>query len=142
MSKILQEQYVEMVLGKERYAMNTQDVYKIIKMDTIYDAPRASSYVKGSIYLRDKVIPVISMRSLFGKPEIPYTQATRIIIHKYNRDTIGLIVDQVNKVSSYEEIKSAPDKVGLVSGVYFRGIAIYEGATVGILNIDKIIVHA
>jgi purine-binding chemotaxis protein CheW len=139
MSILLQEQYLEIVLGKEYFAVNTHDVDKIIKMQPISDVPERISVVKGVIYLRDKVIPLISMRSLFGMPEEAYTQATRIIIHKHQRESVGLIVDQVNKVSALENIKPAMDKVGSVKGCYFKGVTVREGSLVGILNMNKII---
>lgn len=142
MSILLQEQYIEIVLGKAYYALATQEVDKIIKMQTIFDTPEDNSYLRGFIYLREKAIPVISLRTLFGMTEEVFTPATRIIIHKHHRESIGFIVDQVNKVSVYENIQPVRDKLGSVKGAYFKGTTNRDGVPVGVLNMNEIVAHA
>jgi purine-binding chemotaxis protein CheW len=137
----LQEQYIEMVLGKEHYAVKIEDIHEIIKMQSITDIPNCRDYVKGVINLRGKVVPVISLRHLFLMPEVEYTKATRIIVVKHQEESVGVIVDQVNKVSTYQEIQPTPERVGGVSGAYFIGIGIREGALVGILKMDEVLLQ-
>jgi purine-binding chemotaxis protein CheW len=74
-------------------------------------------------------------------PEDAYTQATRIIINRHQNQFVGLIVDQVNKISTFEEIQPVTDQVGSVSATFFKGVAIREGGCLGILNIDHIILQ-
>ncbi|SFM06721.1 purine-binding chemotaxis protein CheW [Paenibacillus sp. 1_12] len=142
MSILLQEQYIEIVLGKAHYALATQEVDKIIKMQTIFDVPDDNSYLRGFIYIRDKAIPVISLRGLFGMTDEVCTSATRIIIHKYRRESIGFIVDQVNKVSVYEDIQPVRDHVDSVKRAYCKGMTNRDGVLVGILNMNEIVTQA
>ncbi|NHN29755.1 chemotaxis protein CheW [Paenibacillus agricola] len=142
MSILLRDQYMEMVLDKEYFAINTQDVHKIIKMQPIFDDYEVGSNSKGVIYLRDKAIPIISMRSLFGMKEVAYTQATRIIIHKQFTELAGFIVDQVNRTSTFDEIQPALDEVGSIKRDYVQGITYCESRLVRILNMGEIISQA
>ncbi|TXK79622.1 chemotaxis protein CheW [Paenibacillus sp. N3.4] len=141
MTTLKQEMYIEMVIGKENYAINIQDIHEIIKMQPITDIPNCRSYVKGVINLRGKVVPVISLRHLFGLPDVEETKATRIVVVKHKEESIGLIVDYVNKVSTYDEIQPPPERIGGISGAYFLGIGLREGHLVGILQMDEILLQ-
>jgi purine-binding chemotaxis protein CheW len=142
MTTLLREQYIEIVLGKDHYAVNTKDVHKIIKMQPLLDAPESNAYIEGAVFLRGKDIPLISLSQLFGLSDHTYTQATRIIIHKNQSGVIGFIVDQVNKTSSYEEINPIPHKTGGGNGAYLQGMTVRDGIKISILEMDEIIEKA
>jgi purine-binding chemotaxis protein CheW len=133
-----QEQYVEFGIGVETYAIQIQAIHEIIKMQDITQIPNVMSYVKGVINLRGKIVPVISLRNLFGLPEEEYSKFTRIVVVNHKQDTVGIIVDRVNKVTNLTDIQPPPDRVGGISGNYFVGIGITNNGLVGILQLDEI----
>lgn len=141
MTTAQQDQYIELGIGNERYAVKIEDIHEIIKMQVITDIPHGRSVVKGVINLRGKVVPVISLRTIFGLQEENFTKATRIIVVKYQEESIGIIVDQVNKVTTYPEIQPPPDQLGGLSGGFFSGIGLQEIHLVGILKLDEILLR-
>lgn len=135
------EQYVEFGVGEECYAIRIADVHEIIKLQEITDIPNCHYYVRGVINLRGKIVPVISLRSLFALEEAPPTKATRIVVVTHANDAVGLIVDHVNQVALFSDIQPPPERVGGISGSYFVGIGITSDGLVGILKLDEVLIQ-
>jgi purine-binding chemotaxis protein CheW len=136
-----QEQYIEFGIESEQYAIRIQDIHEIIKIQDITQIPNVMSYVKGVINLRGKIVPVISLRNLFHLPEKTYSKTTRIIVVHHQEDTVGIIVDRVNKVTKFNDIQPPPDRVGGIEGNFFVGIGLTDGGLVGILKLDEILLR-
>jgi purine-binding chemotaxis protein CheW len=136
-----QEQYVEFGIESEHYAIRIQDIHEIIKIQDITQIPNVKTYVKGVINLRGKIVPVINIRNLFHLEEKEYSKHTRIVVVRHQDDTVGIIVDNVNKVTTFSDIQSPPDRVGGIDGNYFVGIGLTVNGLVGILKLDEVLVH-
>jgi purine-binding chemotaxis protein CheW len=141
MQAVRSEQYIEFGIASERYAIRIEDIHEIIKMQNITQIPNVMPYVKGVINLRGKVVPVISLRNLFNFPEEEYTKATRIVVVNHNEDSVGIMVDRVNKVATLSDIQPPPERVGGISGSHFTGIGITDSGLVAILKLDEILLH-
>jgi purine-binding chemotaxis protein CheW len=138
---IEQEQYIEFAIAGERYAIRIQDIHEIIKIQDITHIPNVMPHVKGVINLRGSIVPVISLRGLFGVYEDEYSKSTRIVVVNNKADTVGIIVDRVNKVATFSEIQPPPEHIGGISGSYFVGIGLVENGLVGILKVDEVLFH-
>jgi purine-binding chemotaxis protein CheW len=136
-----QEQYVEFGVENEQYAIRIQDIHEIIKMQDITQIPNVMPYVKGVINLRGKIVPVISLRNLFSLPDKEHSKSTRIVVVHHQEDTVGIVVDSVNKVSTFSDIQPPPERVGGIDGNYFVGIGLTPSGLVGILKLDQVLVH-
>jgi purine-binding chemotaxis protein CheW len=136
-----QEQYVEFGIESEQYAIRIQDIHEIIKIQDITQIPNVKFYVKGVINLRGKIVPVISLRNLFQLEEKEYSKHTRIVVVHHREDTVGIIVDSVNKVTTFSDIQPPPDRVGGIDGNLFVGIGLTDNGLVGILKLDEVLVH-
>ncbi|MBP1154950.1 MULTISPECIES: chemotaxis protein CheW [unclassified Paenibacillus] len=136
-----QEQYVEFGIESEQYAIRIQDIHEIIKMQNITQIPNVMPYVKGVINLRGKIVPVISLRNLFQHDEKEYSKTTRIVVVHHQEDAVGIVVDRVNKVTTFSDIQLPPDCVGGISGSFFTGIGFTDSGLVGILKLDEVLVH-
>lgn len=135
------QQYVEFNAGNESYAILISDIHEIIRMQDITEIPNAERYVKGVINLRGKIVPVISLRSLFLlEPDVP-TKATRIMVVNHREEAVGIIVDKVNKVVTFSDIQEPPERTGGISGAYFSGIGITSANLVGILKLDEVLLR-
>jgi purine-binding chemotaxis protein CheW len=135
------EQYIEFGIENERYAIRIQDIHEIIKIQSITEIPNVMPYVKGVIDLRGRVIPIISLRCMFNINEQSYSRTTRIIVVHHQEDTIGIIVDFVNKVARFNDIQPPPERVGGMEGNYFMGIGLTDSGLVGILKLDEILLR-
>jgi purine-binding chemotaxis protein CheW len=136
-----QDQYVEFGIESEQYAIRIQDIHEIIKIQDITQIPNVKLYVKGVINLRGKIVPVISLRNLFQLEEKEYSKNTRIVVVHHRDDTVGIIVDSVNKVTTFSDIQPPPDRVGGIDGNFFVGIGLTDNGLVGILKLDEVLVH-
>ena len=85
-------------IGEQVYGVEIQYVTEIIGMQRITKVPHVPNYIKGIINVRSKVVPIVDIRTRFGKPEIPYTSRTRIITLNFNEIAVGIIVDSVADV--------------------------------------------
>src|SRR5215218_9963985 len=57
-------------LGDERYGIEIGFVHEIIRNQELTVVPGASPAVLGLINLRSQVLPVLSLRTIFGRPSI------------------------------------------------------------------------
>lgn len=85
-------------IGEQVYGIEIQYVIEIIEMTHITKVPHVPNYIKGIINVRSKVVPIVDIRTRFGKPEIPYTSRTCIITLSLNDISVGIIVDSVADV--------------------------------------------
>jgi purine-binding chemotaxis protein CheW len=136
-----QIQYVQFGIDKESYAIRISDVIEIIRMQAITDIPDTPYYVQGVINLRGRIIPVLSLRSLFSLSEDQITKATRIVVVHHEEEAVGIIVDRVQKVNRFENIQPPPERVAGINGAYFTGIGISDSELVAILKIDEVLLR-
>ena len=85
-------------IGDQIYGIEIQYVTELIEMQHITKVPHVPPYIKGIINVRSKVVPIVDIRTRFGKEEIPYTNRTCTIILSYNDISVGIIVDSVADV--------------------------------------------
>ncbi|MEK5256571.1 chemotaxis protein CheW [Paenibacillus sp. FSL F4-0125] len=134
------EQYIQFELLQEKYAIHISEIQEIIKMQEISELPNVMPYVKGVINLRGRIIPVICLRRLFGLKEEQYSKHTRIVVVNYIEETVGVVVDRVDKVTTFSDIQLSPDRLGEVNSTGFSAIGIIDDAMVGILKLDQVLV--
>jgi purine-binding chemotaxis protein CheW len=140
MQIMAQEQYIEFGIAGERYAIRIQDIHEIIKVQDITQIPNVMPYVKGVINLRGRIVSIISLRSLFRLVETEADKATRIVVVNHKEETVGIIVDRVNKVATFTDIHTPPDRVTGIDGGFITGIGITDSGLVGILKLDEVLI--
>lgn len=98
-------------IGEQIYGIEIQYVIEIIGMQHITKVPHVPDYIKGIINVRSKVVPIVDIRTRFGKPEIPYTNHTCIITLSFNDISVGIIVDSVADVEDIHtgDISATPE---------------------------------
>ncbi|SEU23547.1 chemotaxis protein CheW [Paenibacillus sp. NFR01] len=133
------EQYIVSRLGGDRHAFNIRDIEEIIKMEHITDVPNTKPYIKGVINLRGRIVPVVSMCQRIGIPETPAGRSARIIVARHQNEVTGIIVDAVEKVTSFQEIQPPLESGETLGLQYMDGIGNGPDGLVGILNIHRLL---
>lgn len=139
------KQYIVIRLGSEQYGIDIKYVDNIVRKQRITRIPSAQPYFKGVINLRGEIIPVMSMRLKFGLEPDEYTNATRIIIIKFeSQSAIGIIVDEVKEVvtlaeDSIEKPTAASNDVNDVRTQYVSGIGKHGEGLVTLLNVASVV---
>ncbi len=97
--KETKKQYIVVKIGSEQYGIDISYIDNIVRMQKITRVPTSQFYFKGVINLRGEVIPVMSIRRKMGLADDVYTNASRIIILKFEqKDALGIVVDEVKEV--------------------------------------------
>ena len=91
------QQFVTFIAGDEVFAADMVPVKEIIRVPQVVRVPLAPAALEGLANLRGKVLPIISLRRLFGFPESPHDDSTRALVVDVGQP-IGFVVDRVSSV--------------------------------------------
>jgi purine-binding chemotaxis protein CheW len=96
-------QLVSFELDGQEYALPIGAVQEIVQVpDDVVRVPRASDHVLGVITLRDRLLPLVCLRSLFGLTPAALDERSRIVVVAHAIDgrshSVGLVTDTVTEV--------------------------------------------
>jgi purine-binding chemotaxis protein CheW len=135
-------QFVTFVAGKEVFAVDMAPVQEIIRLPEVVRVPLAPAALDGLANLRGKVLPIVSLRRVFGFAEQDHDDATRAVVVNVGQP-LGFVVDQVASVVGVEPgqiedvgaIRSAVD-TDLLSGL-IKDVGGYS--MIMVLDFEKLI---
>jgi purine-binding chemotaxis protein CheW len=90
-------QFVTFMAGDEVFAADMVPVKEIIRVPEVVRVPLAPAALEGLANLRGKVLPIISLRRLFGFPELAHDDSTRALVVDVGQP-LGFVVDRVSSV--------------------------------------------
>ncbi|MCX8167370.1 MAG: chemotaxis protein CheW, partial [Candidatus Micrarchaeota archaeon] len=128
-------QYIGFILEGSEYAVPIVHVQEIIKVPPVTTMPNSSTYVQGVSNLRGKIVPIINLKAILGKPDI--TPPGKVVVLVVGKLTFGVLIDEVTGVItvSNDQIDRGLDTVG----EQIDGIAKVGDKLVVLLNEKKII---
>jgi purine-binding chemotaxis protein CheW len=91
------QQFVVFIAGEEVFAADMAPVKEIIRVPEVVRVPLAPAALEGLANLRGKVLPIISLRRLFGFPELAHDDSTRALVVDVGQP-LGFVVDRVSSV--------------------------------------------
>jgi purine-binding chemotaxis protein CheW len=96
---------VSFTVAAQEYAIDIADVQEIVQVPAQITAlPNAPAHVVGLMSLRQRLLPLVSLRSLFGLPQQALCEQHRIVVisagHGKDGGQVGLITDAVKEVLS------------------------------------------
>ncbi len=91
------QQFVVFIAGNEVFAADMVPVKEIIRVPDVVRVPLAPPALEGLANLRGKVLPIISLRRLFGFPELAHDDSTRALVVDVGQP-LGFVVDRVASV--------------------------------------------
>lgn len=106
-------QFVTFIVGNEVFAVDMAPVQEIIRVPEVVRVPLAPTTLDGLANLRGKVMPIISLRRIFGFPEQEHDDATRAVVMDIGQ-SLGFVVDRVARVVGVEP--GQIEDVGAISG--------------------------
>ena len=135
------DQFVTFSLGEEEYGVSILLVQEIIGYRTLTQIPGVPSFVKGMLNLRGAVVPVIDLRTRFSMPQREYDKFTVIVIVVVQGRTMGIIVDAVSDVISFDanQIQPTPPVAATVHTDYISGMGQKDDKFVILLDVDKML---
>lgn len=135
------DQFVTFSLATEEYGVSILLVQEIIGYRTLTQIPGVPSFVKGMLNLRGAVVPVIDLRIRFGMTSREYDKFTVIVIVVVQGRTMGIIVDGVSDVVSFEphQVQPTPPVAAAVHTDYISGMGQKDDKFVILLDVDKML---
>src|SRR5665647_3053033 len=135
-------QFVTFITGGEVFAVDMAPVQEIIRLPEVVRVPLAPATLDGLANLRGKVLPIISLRRMFGFPEQEPDDATRAVVVDVGQP-LGFVVDRVasvvgvepNQIEDVGAIRSTVD-TDLLSGL-IKGVGGH--AMIMVLDFEKLI---
>jgi len=106
-------QFVTFFAGEEVFAVDMAPVQEIIRLPEVVRVPLAPPALDGLANLRGKILPIISLRRMFGFPEREADEASRAVVVDVGQP-LGFVVDRVASVVSVEPASIEP--AGAISG--------------------------
>jgi len=93
---------VSFTIADQEYALDISEVQEIVQLPaTVSELPHAPSHVLGVISLRQRLLPLVSLRTLFGLPSLAYSEQQRIVVTSLPGGLdVGLVTDSVKEVLS------------------------------------------
>jgi purine-binding chemotaxis protein CheW len=92
-------QFVSFEVAKQEYAIIISDVQEIVQVpDDVVHVPHAKSHVLGVMTLRNRLLPLVSLRRMFGLPDRDSDEESRIVVVSLGTASVGVVMDSVNQV--------------------------------------------
>ncbi len=122
-------QFVTFSVAGELFAVPMGPVQEIIRVPEVARLPLAPPTLNGLSNLRGRVLPIISLRRLFGCEEREHDDSTRALVINLGQP-LGFVVDRVTSVVSVEsgQLESADAIKSVVSTDYLTGVIKQTGA--------------
>lgn len=99
------------VVGQE-YAIEISSVQEIVQVpENVVHVPRAQAHVLGLMTLRERLLPLVSLRSLFSLPNQALDEGSRVVVIGVGDAAVGLVTDSVSEVLRvpFELVEQMPE---------------------------------
>jgi purine-binding chemotaxis protein CheW len=93
-------QLVSFEVAGQEYALEIENVQEIVQVpDHITRVPKTDSHVLGMVTLRNRLLPLVSLREMFGLPVIPLDGRNKIVVvPRPDQTSVGIVMDTVKEV--------------------------------------------
>lgn len=90
---------VSFAVEGQEYALPIDEVQEIVQApESVSHVPNAASRVLGVMDLRGRLLPVVSMRQVFGLPVTDLEPQNRIVVVSLDGGVVGVVMDTVREV--------------------------------------------
>lgn len=112
-------QLVSFEADAQEYAFAIDDVQEIVQVPgAITQVPQAQPQVVGVMTLRDRLLPLVSLRRMFGLPEAKVDEHSRIVVVSPGEGgaSVGIVTDNVKEVLRVGRTLTGPVPALLTAG--------------------------
>lgn len=130
-------------LNGELFATDIMEVERILGNIDTTKLPDSPEFLEGVIKYEEEVIPVINLHKKFNFANSVVNENKKIIVIKKEVGKFGVIVDDVNEVTSINEAKidKSSSVSTIVSKKYMKGIIREENNLIMLLDLNNILLE-
>jgi chemotaxis-related protein WspB len=134
-------------VGKNRYAIDTQNVIEIVPWVTLRELPHAPEYVAGMLNYRGIVVPVIDLTRLMTGTPSKRILSTRIVLVSYpgkndKEHTLGILTEQIAAIDDPEKKRFVDPGITVADAPYLGNISMDEKETTQMVRIEALLPEA
>jgi purine-binding chemotaxis protein CheW len=98
--QIAEIQLVSFTVAGQEYALPIEQVQEIVQIPaSVTEVPNSDSHVLGVMTLRNRLLPLVSLRRMFNLPDIELTETNKIVVVALPKGvSVGLVMDSVREV--------------------------------------------
>lgn len=128
-------------VGEGEYGLDVARVEAIETLSNVVPVPNAASHILGIMNLRGNVLPIYSLRTKFGLPEIETDEKTKIIITASKGMSVAFKVDEVKEIieCTEETLEEFPNIVRSADTAYVDKVVNQGGRLILLLNHDRML---
>ena len=130
------------VIAGEQYAVDIERIVEIVTPRPVTRIPNADPSVVGIISLRGTIVTLVDVRRRLHHPPAGAGNAdTRIVVVDFHNETVGFLVDRVQRVVKTAQGEVEPPPVVHASELdeSVRGVFRAGGALTILLDLDKLL---
>jgi purine-binding chemotaxis protein CheW len=132
-------QFISFTIGDEEYGVDIMAIREIKGWSATTALPNAPAYMRGVINLRGAIVPILDLRSRFGRGTTDATARHVIMVVAVGNRVAGLLVDAVADILavSGDDIQPVPQLEHTASG-FLTGLVTVDGRMVALLDLDHV----
>jgi len=129
-------QFVTFQVRDDLFGLPLSEVQEIIRMPGLVDVPLSPPSLEGIANLRGSVLPITSLRRVFGTEDAPHDDATRVVVVNRGGRAAGFVVDRMSSVitAEPEEIEGVEGIEASMRGDMLRGVVKRAGRIIMLLD--------
>ena len=131
-------------ISGEQYAVDIERIVEIVTPRPVTRIPNADESVVGIISLRGTIVTLVDVRKKLRHPPGTETPDTRIVVIDFHKETIGFVVDRVQRVVKLPRsgVEAHPVVHTNELEESIRGVFRTGGALTILLDLDKLLDHS
>lgn len=135
-----QTQVVFFSIDQGKYAMNIENVERIIGYSNVTPLPETSDYVLGIISYQEKILPIIDLNQRFYNNPLEYNETNKILVIQLEGYKLGLLVDEVKEIKSIDDdtIEKSSEIIEGISPEYIKGLIKRDDEIIILLEAEEI----
>jgi purine-binding chemotaxis protein CheW len=98
--QVAEMQLVSFTVAGQEYALPIEQVQEIVQIPaSVTHVPNSDSHVLGVMTLRNRLLPLVSLRRMFNLPDVELSETNKIVVVALPRGaSVGLVMDSVREV--------------------------------------------
>ncbi len=135
------QQLITFMVAQQEYAIDIMTIREIKGWTETTSLPNSPAYMRGVINLRGIVVPIIDLKARFGMPLTQPTKTHVVMIVTVSNRIIGLLVDAVCDIITYDisKICPVPQLSSEPQQTILSGLVHMEKRLLGMLILEKIV---
>jgi purine-binding chemotaxis protein CheW len=97
-----ENQLVSFEVAGQEYAFPIEEVQEIVQLpEHVTEVPNTAAHVLGVITLRNRLLPLVSLREMFGLPPAEAREANKVVVVSLGEATgtsVGVVMDSIKEV--------------------------------------------